>query len=134
VEVTEDYFEDGSRLNLEFENPTSEFYGLTAIQCQGEIIFWLQRDYGEHVQVEYTLYKDYLVARNQGRHIYPKYIAHLSDLCLLTRGIKTIAHEDTWHLPENPEFLYGCLIRTRGTSQYFTILGDHYECRWRSIL
>jgi hypothetical protein len=29
-----------------FEDPSSEFYGLTAIQYQGEIILWLQREYG----------------------------------------------------------------------------------------
>jgi hypothetical protein len=38
-----------------FVDPSSEFYGLTTIQYQGEIIFWLQREYGEHVQVEYTI-------------------------------------------------------------------------------
>ena len=47
-----------------FEDPSSEFYGLTAIQYQGEIILWLQREYGRDVQVEYTLYEDYLVAQN----------------------------------------------------------------------
>ena len=56
VEVTEDLFDiDGSRPNLVFEDPSSEFYGLTTIQYQGEIIFWLQREYGKHVQVEYTI-------------------------------------------------------------------------------
>jgi len=38
-----------------FEDPSSEFYGLTAIQYQGEIILWLQREYGLHVKVVYTL-------------------------------------------------------------------------------
>jgi hypothetical protein len=66
-----------------FEDLSSEFYGLTAIQYQGEIILWLQREYGLHVQVEYTLYEDYLVAQNQCQNIYPKYTAHLSDLLLL---------------------------------------------------
>ena len=65
VEVTEVHFKDGNRPNSEFENPT-EFYGLTTIQYQGDIIFRLQREYGEHVQVKYTLYEDYLVTRNQG--------------------------------------------------------------------
>jgi hypothetical protein len=31
VEVTEDLFEDGSRPNLELEDPSLEFYGLTTI-------------------------------------------------------------------------------------------------------
>ncbi len=66
-----------------FEDPSSEFYGLTAIQYQGEIILWLQREYGLHVQVEYTLYEVYLVAQNQRQNIYPKYMARLSDLLLL---------------------------------------------------
>jgi len=66
-----------------FEDPSSEFYGLTAIQYQGEIILWLQREYGLHVQVEYTLYENYLVAQNQRQNIYPKYTARLSDLLLL---------------------------------------------------
>jgi len=57
VEVTEDLFEDGSRPPLEFEDPSLDFYGLTAIQYQGEIILWLQREYGLHVQVKYTLTK-----------------------------------------------------------------------------
>ena len=55
VEVTEDLFEDGSRPPLEFEDLSSDFYGVTTIQYQGEIILWLQREYGLHVQVEYTL-------------------------------------------------------------------------------
>jgi hypothetical protein len=54
-----------------FEDPSSEFNGLTAIQYQREIILWLQREYGKHVQVEYTLYEDYLVAQNQRQNIYP---------------------------------------------------------------
>ena len=121
VEVTEDHFDiDGSRPNLVFEDPSLEFvHGLTVIQYQGEIIFWLQRKYGEHVQVEYTLYEDYLVAHNQGRHIYPKYIARLSDLLLLNRVIKLIVHNDAWYLPKNPEFEYGCLINICGSIMYF---------------
>ena len=104
-----------------FEDPSSEFYGLTAIQYQGEIILWLQREYGLHVQVEYTLYEDYLVAQNQRQNIYPKYTARLSDLLLLNRVIKSIVHNDAWYLPENPEFEYGCLINIRGSIVYFTI-------------
>jgi hypothetical protein len=54
-----------------FKDPSSEFYGLTAKQYQGEIILWLQKEYGLHVQVEYTLYEyeDYLVAQNQRQSI-----------------------------------------------------------------
>jgi len=84
VEVTEDLFKiDGSRPPLEFEDPSSDFYGLTSIQYQGEIILWLQREFGLHVQVEYTLYEDDLVAQNQRQNIFPKYMARLSDLLLL---------------------------------------------------
>jgi len=102
VEVTEDLFKDGSRPSLEFEDPSSDFYGLTAIQYQGEIILWLQREYGLHVQVEYTLYENFLVAQNQRQNTYPKYTACLSDLLLLNRVIKSIVHNDAWYLPENP--------------------------------
>ena len=131
VEVTEDFLDidpfaapHTSRRHTPypiFEDPSSEFYGLTAIQYQGEIILWLQREYGLHVQVEYTLYEDYLVAQNQRQNIYPKYTARLSDLLLLNRVIKSIVHNDAWYLPENPEFEYGCLINIRGSIVYFTI-------------
>jgi hypothetical protein len=87
-----------------FEDPNSEFYGLTAIQYQMRIILWLQREYGLHVQVAYTLYEDYLRAQNQRQHIYPKYTAPLSDLLLLNRVIKGIVHNDAWYLPGYPEF------------------------------
>ena len=60
VVVTEDHLEDGSRPILEFEDTASDFHGLNVIQYQGEIIQWLQREYGDHVQVQYTLYEDYL--------------------------------------------------------------------------
>ncbi len=30
------------------------------IEYQGAIINWLQREYGEHVEVVYTFYKEYL--------------------------------------------------------------------------
>lgn len=122
VEVTEDHFKDGRCPNLEFEDPALDFYGLTAIQYQGEIIQWLQREYGDQVQVQYTLYEDYLVAANQGRQSYPEYRAHLSDLLLQNWVIKNITHEDAWYLPENPEFPYVCSIRIRGTIQHFSIL------------
>jgi hypothetical protein len=122
MEVTEDLFEiDSSRPPLVFEDPSSDFYGLTAIQYQGEIILWLQREYGLHVQVKYTLYEDYLVARNQCQNIYPKYTARLFDLLILNRFINSIVHNDTWYLPENPEFEYGCLINICGSIVYFTM-------------
>jgi hypothetical protein len=104
-----------------FEDPSLEFYVLTAIQYQRGIILWLQREYRRHVQVEYTLYEDYLVAQNQRQNIYPKYTARLSDPFLLNRVIKRIVHNDAWYLPENPEFEYGCFINIRGSSAYFTI-------------
>ena len=104
-----------------FEDPSLEFYGLTAIQYQRGIILWLEREYGGDVQVEYTLYEDYLVAQNQRQNIYPKYTACLSDLLLLNRVIKRIVHNDAWYLPENPEFEYGCVINIRGSSVYLTI-------------
>ena len=122
VEVTEDLFEiDGSRPPLVFEDPSLDFYGLTTIQYQREIILWLQREYELHVQVEYTLYEDYLVAQNQRQNIYPKYMARLYDLLLLNWVIKSIVHNDVWYLPENPEFEYDCLINIRGSIVYFTI-------------
>jgi hypothetical protein len=104
-----------------FKNPSSEFYGLTAIQYQRGIILWLEREYGGHVQVEYTLYEEYLVAQNQHQNIYPKYTACLSDLLLLNRVIKGIVHNDAWYLPGHPEFEYGCVINIRGSRVYFTI-------------
>jgi hypothetical protein len=121
VEVTEDLFEDGSRPPLEFEDPSSDFYGLTAIKYQREIILCLQREYKLHVQVEYTLYEDYQVAQNTCQDIYPKYTARFSDLLLLNRVIKSIVHNDARYLPENPEFEYGCLINICGSIVYFTI-------------
>jgi hypothetical protein len=98
-----------------FEDPSSEFYGLTAIQYQGEIILWLQREYELHVQVKYTLYEDYLVAQNQRQNIYPKYTARLYELLLLNRVIKSIVHNGVWYLPGNPD------INIRGSIVYFTI-------------
>ncbi len=73
------------------------------------------------MQVEYTLYEDYLVAQNQHQNIYPKYTTRLSDLLLLNRVINSIVHNDAWYLPEYPEFEYGCLINIRGSIVYFTI-------------
>jgi hypothetical protein len=131
VEVTEDLIDidplaapHASRRHTPypiFEDPSSEFYGLTAIQYQRGIILWLEREYGGHVQVEYTLYEEYLVAQNQRQNIYPKYTACLSDLLLLNRVIKGIVHNDAWYLPGYPEFEYGCVINIRGSRVYFTI-------------
>jgi hypothetical protein len=73
------------------------------------------------MQIEYTLYEDYLVAQNQRQNIYPKYTARLSDLLLLNWVTKSIVHNDVWYLPENPEFEYGCLNNIRGSIVYFTI-------------
>jgi hypothetical protein len=65
------------------------------------------------------------VARGKMIHqmacICPKYTARLSDLLLLNRVIKSIAHNAAWYLPENPEFEYGCLINIRESIVYFTI-------------
>ena len=104
-----------------FKDPNSEFYGLTAIEYQRRIILWFQREYGGHVQVEYTLYKEYLVAQNQRQNIYPKYTAPLSDLLLLNRVIKGIVHNDAWYLPGYPEFEYGCVINIHWSRVYCTI-------------
>jgi hypothetical protein len=50
------------------------------------------------MQVEYTLYEDYLVAQNKRQDIYPKYTVRLSDLLLLNRVIKSIVHNDARYL------------------------------------
>ena len=73
------------------------------------------------MKVKYTLYEDYLVARNQHQDIYPKYMARLSDLLQLNQVIKSIVHNDAWYLPETPEFEYSCIINIRGSIVYFTI-------------
>jgi hypothetical protein len=132
VEITQDLFDiDGSAPYPPFEYTSSEFYGLTAIQYQGEIIYWLQQEYGEHVQVGYTLYEEYLEANNQGQHSYPTHRASLSDLLLLNRVLKSIVHYDAWYLPENPEFEYECIIRIRGTSVAFQVEDNSNESRGR---
>jgi hypothetical protein len=115
VEVTADLYEDGSRPLLEFEDPASDFYGLTQIKYQGAIIDWLQREYGEHVDVEYALYDEYLVARNEFCYV-PTHRARLSELLLQNRIIKYIVHDDAWYLPENPEFAYEeCITRIQNS-------------------
>jgi hypothetical protein len=63
VEITEDLDEDGQIPPLEIDYEGSVFYGLTVIEYQGAIIDWLQREYGEDMDVEYTLYEEYLAAR-----------------------------------------------------------------------
>ncbi len=60
------------------------------IEYQGAIINWLQREYGEHVEVVYTLYKEYLAARNKSRHCYPTHRASLSNLILLNLVINVL--------------------------------------------
>jgi hypothetical protein len=118
VEITQDLLDiDGSAPYPPFEDTASDFYGLTAIQYQGEIIEWLQREYGEHVEVDYTIYEEYLAARNEGHYNYPTHSANLSDLTLLDRVIKRIVHDDAWYLPENPEFEYDCIINIQGTGR-----------------
>ncbi len=97
------------------------------IEYQGAIINWLQREYGEHVEVVYILFEEYLLARNEGRHSYPTHRARLSNLILLNPVIKRIVHDDVWYLPENPEFDYECLINIRGSMLCFQIQGEHHE-------
>ena len=71
------------------------------------------------MQVEYTLYEDYLVAVNQRQSLYPRYTAPLSDLLLLDKVIKGIVHDDAWFLPGCPEFEYGCVVNIRGRRMYY---------------
>jgi hypothetical protein len=65
VEITEDLDEDGQIPPLEIDYEGSPFYGLTVIEYQGAIIDWLQREYREDMDVEYTLYEEYLAARKE---------------------------------------------------------------------
>lgn len=64
----------------------------------------LQREYGEDVEVKYTLSEDYLEVERQGNPFYIQQIACLSDLLLLNQVLKEIGHEDAWYPPANPEF------------------------------
>jgi hypothetical protein len=132
VAVTEDLYKNGVVPELEIEDENSPFYGLTLKEYQGVIINWLQREYGEHMVVEYTLYEEYLAARNEG-HLLTTHRARLSDLLLQNRVIKGILH-DAWYLPENPEFAYECIIRIQGSRVGVQIEGDHYEFRGRRFL
>jgi hypothetical protein len=59
VEITDDQFENSVVPSLEIEDEDSP------IEFQGAIINWLQREYGEHVEVVYTSYEEYLVAMEQ---------------------------------------------------------------------
>jgi hypothetical protein len=104
------------------------------IEYQGAIINWLQRKYGEHMEVLYILYEEYLAARNKGRHCYPTHRARLSNLILLNTVIKRIVHDDAWYLPKNPEFDYECLINIRGSMFCFQILTEYHEFWGRFIL
>ena len=52
VEITDDLFENSVVPLLEIEDMDSP------IEYQGAIIIWLQREYGEHVEVFYTLYEE----------------------------------------------------------------------------
>ncbi len=103
----------------------------TSSSNKGAVINWLQREYGEHVEVAYTLYEEYFAARNEGRHCYPTHRASLSDLILLNPVIKRIVHDNAWYLPENPEFDYKCLINIRGSTLCFQITGVHHEFQGR---
>ena len=130
VEITADLYKDGQIPYLEIDDKSSEYYGLTVIEYQGAIIEWLQREYGEHVEVEYTLYEEYLASRADQE----LYRATLSDLLLLNRVIKRIVHGDARYLPENPEFEYECLIYIQGTGVGFQIERGNYEFRRRRLL
>ncbi len=107
----------------------TDFYWLTVIQFQGEINQWLQREYGEDAEVQYTLYKEYLGAERQCRNFYIKYRAHLSDL-LINLVIFIIhidiLHEDAWYPPENPEFQCHCIIGYRGQTHRVCVLLHRY--------
>ena len=132
VEITDDLYEDSQIPALEIEEEDLPFYRLTVILYKGVIINWLQREYGEHVEVGYTLYEEYLVVGNN--RSLTEYRANLSDLLLLNQVIKRIVHDGPWNLPENPEFDYECLINIRGSILCFQIEGDHYEFRGRRLL
>jgi hypothetical protein len=94
VEITDDLFENSVVPLLEIEDEDLR------IEYQGAIITWLQREYGEHLEVIYTLYQEYLAARNEGRHCYRTHRASLSNLILLNPVIKRIVHDDAWYLPK----------------------------------
>ncbi len=128
VEITDDLFKNSVVPSLEIEDEDSP------IEYQGAIINWLQREFGEHVEVIYTLSKEYLAARNEGRHYYPTHRASLSNSILLNPVIKCFVHDDTWYLPENPEFDYKCLINIRGSMLCFQIPGKHHEFQGRRVL
>ena len=132
MEITEDLYENGVVPDSEIDYEGSPFSRLTLIEYQGVIINWLQREYGEHMVVEYTLYEEYLAARNEG-HLLTTHKARLSDLLLQNRVMKGILH-DAWYLPENPEFAYECIIRIQGSRVGVLIVRSHYEFRGRRIL
>ncbi len=54
-----------------------------SLEYQRGVINWLQREYGEHMEVNYTFYTDYLDARDEGRGFnYPVNRSSLSSLLL----------------------------------------------------
>ena len=104
VTITADCWPRGGPV-FPYEDSTSDFYKLSTIQYQGEIIYWLQREFREDVEVKYALYEDYLVVLQvpQNTSIYiPECRARLSNLLLLDKVIKDISYKDSWHPPENP--------------------------------
>ena len=93
-----------------------------SLAYQRGVLTWLQREYGDHVEVNYTFYTDYLDARNGGQGFdYPVNRSSLSSLLLQDRIIERIVH-DMWYLPENPEFNYECLINILRSRLCFHIL------------
>ncbi len=60
VEITDDLFKNSVVLSLEIKDKD------LPIEYQGAIINWHQREYSEHVEVVYTLFEEYLLARNKG--------------------------------------------------------------------
>jgi hypothetical protein len=77
VEITDDLFKNSVVPSLEIEDED------WPIKYQGAIINWLQREYCKLVEVVYTLFEEYLLARNKRQHCYPTHRARLSDLILL---------------------------------------------------
>jgi hypothetical protein len=43
-------------------------------------------------------------------------------------------YNDTWYLPENPEFAYECIIRIQGSRVGVQVVMVHYEFRGRRVL
>jgi hypothetical protein len=128
VEITDHLFKHSVVPSLEIEDED------LPIEYQEAIINWLQREYGVHMEVVYTLFEEYLLASNEGWHCYPTHRARLSNLILLNQVIKRIVHDNAWYLPENPEFEYECLINICGSMLCFQIPREHHEFQGRRIL